>query len=216
MRFLGILVGLVLATGVAAEPVTVLGEEAPALYFKAADGSWDGLALDLVRLIAKRTGQSPTVTPVLWATGYQVALERPNVVLFSMVRTREREPLFHWVGPFVTLHFGLYARKGSHLTVSTLDDARKLLAGYLPVVASSSNRMAAELALTGAAPDAVEMIFPYLTAPLYFALSRSSDPALVRSWTKSFQDLRDDGTLASLIEKRFPGQTLPQADETAP
>jgi polar amino acid transport system substrate-binding protein len=49
-------------------------------------------------------------------------------VLFSAERTPEREGLFHWVGPVGRNSAILYARKGSGIRISSLDEARKVVA----------------------------------------------------------------------------------------
>ena len=242
---LGAMIFCLVAGHPAAEPLTVLGEEAPFLYYRSPEGAWQGLAWDLVQQIGKRTGQALNVSSVVWTIGYNMSLDQPNIVLFSMVKTKAREPLFQWIGPFVDIQFGLFARKDSSVKVSTLEDARrlprigvytddisdlwfsargftnldraksassnvkKLLAGFLPVIASSYNRVATELKEAGDLPDSIKMLYPYLNAPLYFAFSRGSDPALVASWAHAFQELKDEGTLENLVHKTFPNQSVP-------
>jgi len=49
----------------------------------------------------------------------------PKVVLFSAERTPERESLFQWVGPVGRNSAILYARKGSGVRISSLDEAQE-------------------------------------------------------------------------------------------
>lgn len=58
-----------------------------------------------------------------WVRGYELALHRPNTVLFSTTRTPSRESRFHWVGPIARDHVVLLARQGANIRVSSLDDA---------------------------------------------------------------------------------------------
>jgi len=53
-----------------------------------------------------------------------MAQNQPNVLLFSMARTPEREPQFNWIGPFASNDWVFYALKGAGITINALDDAR--------------------------------------------------------------------------------------------
>jgi polar amino acid transport system substrate-binding protein len=55
-----------------------------------------------------------------------MALLHPNVILFSADRTSEREELFHWVGPVGRNSAILFAKKGSGIKITTLQEARKV------------------------------------------------------------------------------------------
>ena len=74
-------------------------------------------------------GNHDPIQLVPWARGYLKVQTEPNTVLFTMSRTAERNPLFHWVGPVVEQVFSFYAKADSPLTVRSLDDARKLAVG---------------------------------------------------------------------------------------
>jgi polar amino acid transport system substrate-binding protein len=67
-----------------------------------------------------------TIRLTSWDEAYKVALINPNVVLFSAERTEEREKLFQWVGPVGKNSAIFYAKRGSGLRISSLDDARKV------------------------------------------------------------------------------------------
>jgi polar amino acid transport system substrate-binding protein len=121
---LGFAVG---AQAAAAETVAlkVLTEENPPLNF-IKDGEITGLATEVVRALAKRTGTGGNIQLIAWQEGYQALLEQPNVALFSTVMTAERKPLFKWVGPLAVLDTNFYALKGSAIKIANLDDARKV------------------------------------------------------------------------------------------
>jgi polar amino acid transport system substrate-binding protein len=55
-------------------------------------------------------------------------LSNPNVVLFSAERTEKREKLFQWVGPVGKNSAIFYAKKGSGVKISSLEDAKKIAA----------------------------------------------------------------------------------------
>jgi polar amino acid transport system substrate-binding protein len=103
----------------------ILTEESPPLNF-VRDGEITGLATEVVRELAKRTGTARNIQLVPWQKGYQALLEQPDVALFSTVMTAQRKPLFQWVGPLAVLDTNLYALKGSGIAIANLDDARKV------------------------------------------------------------------------------------------
>jgi len=86
-----------------------------------------GFAPDVVREIMKRTGgDKGDITMVPWARSYRLLESEPNVVLFSMARIPVRENLFQWVGPLAYSKSYLYVKKGSGISIKSLDDARRL------------------------------------------------------------------------------------------
>lgn len=105
--------------------LTILTEEYPPLNFMR-DGKVSGMATEVVRKLAKRTGTEASIRLVAWKDGYEAVQEPRDVALFSTVMTAERKPLFQWVGPLAVLDTNLYARKGSGIAIAHLDDARKL------------------------------------------------------------------------------------------
>ncbi len=90
------------------------------------DGESAGWAVDIVREIMHRTGTETPIELMPWARAINVAQDRPNVILCPVVRTREREEHFHWVGPIFRVKWYFLARKGSGITINSLDDARKV------------------------------------------------------------------------------------------
>jgi polar amino acid transport system substrate-binding protein len=47
-----------------------------------------------------------------WSQGYDLVLNKPGTVLFSMARLGTREKTFKWAGPVISLKFVLFAKKG--------------------------------------------------------------------------------------------------------
>jgi polar amino acid transport system substrate-binding protein len=110
-----------------AQELTIISEENPPFNFTE-DGILTGSSTEVVREIMRRLNRPAEIQVLTWARAYQLALTQPNVVLFSTARTQARENLFHWVGPVYKVRFGFYARKGSGLVLTCLDDAKKVSA----------------------------------------------------------------------------------------
>lgn len=126
-------VGCVLALQggwLAAQPpapaLTIFTEDAPPFQFVGPDGALTGYAVELVRAVQRQVGNQDAIKLVPWARGYQTMLSEPNVVLFVMARTAERNNLFHWVGPVLEQEYGLYGKADTLLRLASLEDAKRV------------------------------------------------------------------------------------------
>lgn len=133
MRMLGLVLLLTSLFGRAAcgQDLRIITENYPPYNYTEngeESGKLTGMATDIVREMQKRIGDATPIEVMPWARGYQMALEKPGVMLFSTTRTPAREYLFKWVGPIILGDQVFFARKDSGLHVSSLDDARKVQA----------------------------------------------------------------------------------------
>jgi polar amino acid transport system substrate-binding protein len=101
-------------------------EVSPPYQIRSADGNLSGLAVEVVQEIQKRVGNADPIQVVPWTRGYNEVLSDPDVVLFSMGRTEDREPLFHWVGPISEITYSFFLKASSRIVIKSLDDAKKL------------------------------------------------------------------------------------------
>ena len=100
-------------------------EAYPPLNF-AEKGKVTGLATEVVQELMKRTSTGADIQLVTWEEGYKAVMDKPNVALFSVAMTPERNPHLQWVGPIAFLNANFYARKGSNFGIRLLEDAKKL------------------------------------------------------------------------------------------
>lgn len=105
--------------------LVLLTENDPPLSFRY-NGSVDGLMVNVVQEIQHRVGNTDQIVIWPWARAYREAQSQPNVVLFSTVRTPEREKLFKWVGPVVAMEGCLYAHSNSTSRPDSIDAAKAL------------------------------------------------------------------------------------------
>lgn len=87
-----------------------------------------GTSVELLQAMLAQMGTSLDKREIRyypWVRGYELALQRPNTVLFSTTRTPSRESRFHWVGPIAQDHVVLLARQGANIRVTSVDDAVK-------------------------------------------------------------------------------------------
>lgn len=126
-RTLSVLIFLALwACPLAAQKLTIYTEIAPPFQYEAPDGSLTGFSVDLVRELQRRVGNADPITLVPWVRGYNEALTRPNVLLFAMDRSLEREQSFQWVGPIGEADYWFFVKARSPIAIRSLEDARKL------------------------------------------------------------------------------------------
>ena len=108
-----------------AETFTILTEDyAPFNYTQ--EGELTGLSTEVMYEILERVKHPKKIKMMVWSEAYQQTMQNPGCVLYSMVRTKERENSFKWVGPVAPDRLVLYAKKGSTLKIDSLDDARKV------------------------------------------------------------------------------------------
>ncbi len=120
-----ILVLIVASIGsVSAEALKIMTSEEPPLNFTDEQGELTGFSMDIAREIQRRVGNSDHINIYPWARVYNTALKEPNVVAFTMARTEEREDKFQWITLVSRNAWVLFARKGSGISVSSLDDAK--------------------------------------------------------------------------------------------
>lgn len=117
--------GLMLATqAVAGTPLTVLTEEFPPYSFSA-NGEISGYSTEVVRAALAQAGIDYRLQILPWARAFSLAKTQPNVLIYSMVRTPERETRFHWIAQLAPRNVYLYKLKArSDIRVSSLAGLR--------------------------------------------------------------------------------------------
>lgn len=117
---------LLLAFALAAAPasaLTIATEESPPSTIVRGE-SLSGVGVEIVREIQRRIGDSTRIEVFPWARAYSMATTTPDVILFATTRTPEREPLFRWIGPILSIKWGFYAMNNRARRLSSLEEAR--------------------------------------------------------------------------------------------
>lgn len=113
------------STFVSAADFKIMTEEYPPFNYTD-NGKLTGVSSEIVLEIAKRIGHSTDVSVEPWARAYALIQKKDGLVLFSMTRTEKRENLFKWAGPIAPNKWVLFAKKGSGVSINSLDDAKKV------------------------------------------------------------------------------------------
>jgi len=139
-RVLFFIVGMVSISSVAmaAERLYLFTQNYPPLHasksgkdFAHSADEIEGVCSDMIKAILARTDFDYVMKMRAWSYAFNRVQGRENHGVFCTARTNEREDLFQWVGPLMSLRWSLFAAPNSNITLSDLEDARGLrIAGY--------------------------------------------------------------------------------------
>lgn len=98
------------------------------------NGNVTGISVEILEAVFRNTGVNRSqvnVRIVSLEEGFQIAQNNTSTVLFSIVRTPERESLYKWAGPFTKASFVLYAPMSRNITISSPEDLNKYRIGVV-------------------------------------------------------------------------------------
>ncbi|MFV8257383.1 substrate-binding periplasmic protein [Bdellovibrio bacteriovorus] len=111
----------------------------PYNYYNSKTKAIVGLATNKVRRAMEKSGVEYQIRLYPWLRAYNRALSAPRHCVYSTARTPDREALFHWIGPLVTVEWALFAKKGTPAaSIQKLEEARQFVIGGLEGDASLS------------------------------------------------------------------------------
>ena len=112
-----------------ADHITIVTEHLPP-YNYLEDGDAQGMSTEVVQAALEAAGHTYEIRFMPWARAYQIALTKPNTLVYSIARTNEREALFAWVGEIAPFGAALYQRADRPaVKLQQLSDARLLQVG---------------------------------------------------------------------------------------
>jgi polar amino acid transport system substrate-binding protein len=95
------------------------------------NGLATGISVDILETVFRDIGVNRSrkdIRIVPLAEGFQEA-QKGGTVLFSIVRTPEREPLYKWAGPFTRGSFVVYAPINRNISIATSEDLKRYRIG---------------------------------------------------------------------------------------
>jgi len=113
-----------------AKEIRFVTEELPPFQFTGTDNKIDGAITELVRAIIKESRLPASIHIYPWARSYQTALTQADTIIFSLLRTEQREKQFRWIGKLYSLTTHLAALKSRpEIIINHLDDAKQYKIG---------------------------------------------------------------------------------------
>jgi polar amino acid transport system substrate-binding protein len=109
-----------------ASGLRIITEVYPPYNFVDKNNNVTGQSTEIVQAILEKTGMQANIEVMPLSQGLTLAEKGPGVVIYSLNRTPQRENLFKWVGPIGYYEQAFYAKKGSTVVVSQLEDAKKV------------------------------------------------------------------------------------------
>ena len=115
------------------QELTVYTEDYKPFQYRDAGGALTGFGVELVKDIFADADigiKEGLIRLYPWARAYATVLKEKNTAVFMTVRTREREPLFKWVGPLAPRKMWLYKlKKRQDIQLHNLEDAKQYKVG---------------------------------------------------------------------------------------
>lgn len=89
-----------------------------------------GLTTEVVEAVIKNAGYSSDVKSYPWARAYKMALKEPHILIYSIVRSSEREKLFKWIGPIAPYNVYFWKLKSrTDIKINSVESAKRYLCG---------------------------------------------------------------------------------------
>lgn len=99
-----------------AQEILVVTESFPPYnYVDKTTGEYTGLATEIIQAVLTETETSYKLVEYPWARAYRMAMTQPNVLIYSLKRTEERESIFKWVGELSAHQSHFIALKSSNI-----------------------------------------------------------------------------------------------------
>lgn len=94
-------------------------------------------------------------------------------------------------------------------SISPAQMLKKQFKGRHPVIASDNISLPALLQQENASVSDVELLFTFMISDCYIAFSLGTSDETVRRWQKTMDEMKKDGTFASIYQKWLPGEAPP-------
>lgn len=107
--------------------MTILTENYPPLSYLE-NGSVTGYGADVVAALQKELKSNAEIQVLAWDEAYNRALTQPNIVLFTMEKTPEREDKFYFIGPLGDNTAYFYALAASPIVLENIEAASSVKA----------------------------------------------------------------------------------------
>jgi polar amino acid transport system substrate-binding protein len=108
-------------------------ENWPPYNYQTDNGEVGGVATEVVKRVLNNAKLSYNIDVFPWARSYKLAQGQPNTLIYSIFKTAEREPYFHWFCPLLpNLDMFFFALSGKQIEpISSIDASTSLKIGVV-------------------------------------------------------------------------------------
>jgi len=86
-----------------------------------------GTTVDIIEEIKRYLNLKIDIEVMPWTRSYKIAKEKPNVVIFTAGRTKERiDHGFHFIGPVITRKHALWRKAGNTSGITSIQDIKSM------------------------------------------------------------------------------------------
>ena len=100
-------------------------------YQELTNGEIGGVATAIIIEVLNESGIDYEIGIYPWARAYKMAKVQENVLIYSIARSEEREPQFHWIDEIVPFSVFMYRLAGSDINIATLEGAKSYEVGVI-------------------------------------------------------------------------------------
>ncbi len=130
-----IIISLFSGSFISADEIKVVTETWEPYNFEI-NGKVTGISTEIVEYSLKKAGISISGNKIRiypWVRAYKMATKNENILIYTILRTQERENTFKWVDPLMPSEkFYFYKNKSrTDISVNTLDEVKKYQIGVL-------------------------------------------------------------------------------------
>ena len=94
------------------------------------NGQVTGILTEIVQSILEEAGITTEIKLLPWVRAYKIAKEKPNILIYQIIKLPGREASFKWLGPVIPVKSVLHKlKKRSDIVLTSLEDAKKYMIG---------------------------------------------------------------------------------------
>ncbi|MEM1141592.1 MAG: ABC transporter substrate-binding protein [Pseudomonadota bacterium] len=96
------------------------------------ESSSSGEATEFTKLLLDKAGLSYDLSFLPWRRAYRYVLEQPNVLIYPLAQSPQREERFAWVGELIPVNYYLFKRSDrTDIVLESLEDANNYRVGVV-------------------------------------------------------------------------------------
>lgn len=117
----------ILSCSVQADHIKLMTEIFPPYQYKdESTNKLTGISTRIVEAIQDKLQDTNTIKVYPWSRGIKILDNKKNTAIFSMLRTKDREDKYKWVGPLSKMELVFFKRADSNIELQSIADAKQI------------------------------------------------------------------------------------------